>query len=152
MELGCGVGLPTLVALERGARVLATDHYDAALHFARHNARTNTGREPETIPLDWHAPVGEAVEGSGLVGRFDRVIAADVLYELRHAPALARLIPALLAPGGEVLIADPRRKDTPVFLEQMEARGFRRSEEGVGVRQGERDVEVLIHRLWLAPV
>lgn len=142
------MGLPAAVALECGARVLATDHYEAALEFARHNARVNTGREPETAHLDWHSPVGESVEKSG----FDLVIAADVLYEPRHAPALARLIPTLLAPGGEVLIADPRRKDTPAFLEQMGARSFRRSEESVVVRQGERDVEVLIHCLWLAPV
>jgi predicted nicotinamide N-methyase len=152
VELGCGVGLPSAVALERGARVLATDHYDAALEFARHNARTNTGREPETAHLDWHSPVEESVRRSGLGERFDLVIAADVLYEPRHAPALARLIPALLESNGEVQISDPRRKDTPIFLEQMESRGFRHSQRSAVVRQGERDVEVRIHRLWLAPV
>ncbi|MCA1728736.1 MAG: 50S ribosomal protein L11 methyltransferase, partial [Actinobacteria bacterium] len=48
VELGCGVGLPSLAALARGARVTATDHYEAALDFARYNARANLDREPET--------------------------------------------------------------------------------------------------------
>lgn len=109
VELGCGVGLPTVVALDRGAGVMVTDHYDAALDFTVHNARTNTGREPETMLLDWHTP---PVEGPG---RFDLVLAADVLYERRNVPSLAALIPALLAPEGEAMLADPRSKDTPFF-------------------------------------
>jgi predicted nicotinamide N-methyase len=30
IELGCGVGLPSMVTLSRGAEVTATDHYVAA--------------------------------------------------------------------------------------------------------------------------
>ncbi len=141
IELGCGVGLPTVAALDRGAEVLATDHYEAALDFVTHNARTNTGREPETMLLDWHAPTAESFGG------FDLVMAADVLYERRNVPSLTALIPALLAPEGEVLLADPRRKDTPLFLEALEASGFRRAMESVIVEQNGRGVEVLLHTL-----
>ena len=74
IELGCGVGLPTLVALARNATVLATDHYEAALDFTAHNARINLNREPDTALLDWRAP---DIEG---VGTFDLVLGADVLY------------------------------------------------------------------------
>jgi predicted nicotinamide N-methyase len=130
------------VALARGAGVLATDHYGAALDFTVYNARTNLGQEPLTALLDWHAPDVERL------GTFDFVLAADVLYERRSVPALADLVPTLLAPGGEALLADPRRKDAPLFVELMEERGFRASTESVVVQQGERGVRVLVHRLW----
>ena len=139
VELGCGVGLPSVVALDRGAEVLATDHNVAALDFVAHNARSNLGRGPATALLDWFSP-----ELGGL-GTFDLVLAADVLYERRITRALADLIPRLLAPGGEVLVADPRRPPAPSFLEAMERRGFRASTESVLVEQQGRSVRVLIH-------
>lgn len=142
IELGCGVGLPAVVALAGGARVTATDHYEAALDFVRYNARVNLGvHEPGVRLLDWH------VHEAGGLGLFDLVLAADVLYEDRNVPALAALIPALLAPGGEILLADPRRKNTPTFLEMMLERGFRSSTEEHVVLSGGREVLVLVHRL-----
>ena len=70
-----------------------------------------------------------------------------MLYERRNAPALAALVPALLASDGEALFADPRRKDAPLFLELIEERGFQVSTRSVVVEQGEREVKVLVHRL-----
>ncbi len=141
MELGCGVGLPSVAALAGGARVTATDHYAAALDFVRYNARSNLGTEPETHLLDWHTPGAEGLGG------FDLILAADVLYECRNVPALAALIPALLVPGGEILLSDPRRKNTPAFLERMREKGFRSSTEECLVPSDGREVEVLVHRL-----
>lgn len=141
IELGCGVGLPSVVALARGASVLATDHYEAALDFAAHNARLNTGRALDSALLDWRAP---EIEG---FGRFDLVLAADVLYEARNAPALAALVPRLLAPGGEVLLADPRRADAPDFLRRMEGLGFRITTEEDLVNQDGREIKVRLHQL-----
>jgi predicted nicotinamide N-methyase len=141
IELGCGVGLPTVVALAHGAEVLATDHYEAALDFTVHNARTNLVRTPRTALLDWHAPEAERL------GTFDLVLAADVLYEQRSVLALADLVPGLLAPGGEAIFADPWRKDAPLFLELMQERGFENAMENMRVEQGEREVKVLVHQL-----
>ncbi len=99
------------------------------------------GRAPETALLDWYAPEVEHL------GTFDLIFAADVLYERRNAPALADLVPRLLEPGGEVLFADPRRKDAPLFLELMEVRGFKNETQDMMVEQGGREVRVLVHRL-----
>ena len=141
IELGCGLGLPSVVALACGAEVTATDHYRAALDFTRYNARANLGLGPEVRLLDWQAP-----EPEGL-GPFDLVLAADVLYEPRNVSALAALIPTLLTSDGETLLADPRRKDAPRFLERMTERGFRWSTEEYVVPSGGRRVAVLVHRL-----
>ncbi|MDQ3862992.1 MAG: methyltransferase domain-containing protein [Actinomycetota bacterium] len=143
VELGCGVGLATIVGLANGARVLATDHYEAALDFTAYNARANLTREPDTLLLDWRAPC------TGGIGTFDLILAADVLYERKNAAALADLVPKLLAPGGELIFADPRRDEAPVFLEAMEELGFEDVTEETTVEQGARKVKVLLHRLRL---
>ena len=143
IELGCGVGLATVVALNGGADVLATDYYEAALDFTRHNARENTGREPRTALLDWKTP------NVGRFGTFDLVFAADVLYEEGSARALATLVPALLRPGGEALVVDPGRRYEPLFRELMEKNGsrFASEETGVNVEGLGREARVMVHRI-----
>jgi len=141
IELGCGVGLPTILALAQGADVLATDHYEAALDFTAYNARANLDQEPEVTALDWRQP-----DIAGF-GTFDLVLAADVLYERKNAAALADLVPRLLAPGGEAIFADPRRDEAPVFLEAVERLGFQDAADEITVEQGARGVRVLLHRL-----
>jgi predicted nicotinamide N-methyase len=133
--------LPTIVALARGAAVLATDHYGAALDFTAYNASANLGREPDTALLDWRTP------DIGGWRTFDLVLAADVLYERKNAAALAVLVPKLLAPGGEARFADPRRDEAPVFLEAMEGNGFEDTVDEVTVEQGTKKVKVLLHHL-----
>ena len=141
VELGCGVGLPSVIALARGADITATDHYEAALDFARYNALVNLGRELRTQLLDWHTPRTQDLD------HIDLVLVADVLYERRNVAALTTLIPTLLTPGGEVLLADPGRKNAPVFLEKMRDMGFGFSTEECLVPSGERTVTVFVHRL-----
>jgi predicted nicotinamide N-methyase len=108
VELGCGLGLPSIAAARAGADVLATDGDPEALALLGRNAELN-GVEVETARVDWHEP-------EGLVGRgpFDLVLAADVLYERESIPLLLALLPRL-AP--EAWIADPGRKPADEFLE-----------------------------------
>jgi predicted nicotinamide N-methyase len=106
LELGCGLGLPSIVAAGSGASVLATDWSPDALVFAARNADLN-GVELRTARLAWAAPELPA-------GSFDLVLAADVLYERRNVAELLALLPRL---ADEVLLADPGRPALPAFLE-----------------------------------
>jgi predicted nicotinamide N-methyase len=106
IELGCGLGAPSLIAARGGARVLATDEDDEALELLARNARAN-GLDIETARLDW-ADAGE-------LGPFDLVLAADVLYERASVATLLSLLPRL---GSEVWLADPGRSVAGAFLEQ----------------------------------
>lgn len=126
VELGCGVALPSLALRGQGADVLATDYYDDALRFAEANAARNGLGPLATLHLDWRRPP------PGL-GVFGRVLAADVLYELRNAEALAALLPRIVAPGGEVLLADPGRVYLGEFRMMMFRAGW--AVESVEVRQ-----------------
>src|SRR4051812_35932816 len=110
LELGCGLGLPSLVAARRGARVLATDGSPDAVVFAAHNLALN-GLEGDVAQVDWRE--SEAlVEG----GPWDLVVAADVLYTRQNVEALLRLLPRLVGRDGEAVIADPRRAGGRDFL------------------------------------
>lgn len=102
IEYGAGLGLPSLAALDAGFNVTATDYYDDALLFARRNAIRNLGRDLATRLVDWRSMPGD-------LGRFDLVLAADVLYERPYAPLVARAVIGALSPDGTALIADPGR-------------------------------------------
>ena len=113
VELGCGLGLPSLVAARGQGRVLATDWSPAALALLADNAAAN-GLALETACVDWAAPQ-ELVRR----GPFSLVLAADVLYERRNVALMLSLLPALLSAGdGEAWLADPGRSFAEAFLDQ----------------------------------
>ena len=132
LELGCGLGLPSMAAALAGGRVLATDWAPDAIELAISNAERN-GARLETMVCDWSAP-GPLVERAP----WDLVLAADVLYERRNLPALLDLLPRLVDRRGEVLLADPGRALAETFLCDAE-RDFE--------RRTTTDGRVSIHRL-----
>jgi predicted nicotinamide N-methyase len=107
LELGCGLGLPSIVAAHGGARACATDWAPEAVAAARANAERN-GLELEGLVVDWRAPDALVVRAP-----WDLVVAADVLYEERNVAPLLDLLPRL---GAEVLLADPGRAAAAGFL------------------------------------
>ena len=110
LEVGCGLGLPSLAAARAGGRVLAVDWSPAAIDLLRRNAaRNEVALEAEVV--SWTEP-------AALLARapFGIVLAADVLYEQRNVPVLADLLPRL---GGEVLLADPGRPLLRAFLDEV---------------------------------
>jgi predicted nicotinamide N-methyase len=82
VELGCGLGLPALVAAARGAEVTASDWAEDAVALLRENAaRNGLGLRAEVRDWREHWPA-----------RFDILLAADVLYERRNVePLLERV-------------------------------------------------------------
>jgi ETFB lysine methyltransferase len=117
LELGCGLGLVTMAAMRVGFEVLATDYYQEALQFTRANSWRAFGREPHTRLVDWRALPDD-------LDYFDRVVAADVLYERPYAHLVAQALARTLAPAGEATVADPGRIAAGEFVEQCEASGL----------------------------
>jgi predicted nicotinamide N-methyase len=110
LELGCGLGVPSIAAALEGAQVLATDWAPDAIELLAVNAARNEA-SVDTARMDWSAPA-RLVER----GPWPLVIAADVLYERRNVKLLLRLLPRLLGHRGEVLLADPGRAIADRFL------------------------------------
>jgi predicted nicotinamide N-methyase len=106
VELGCGLGLPSLVASARGADVTASDWAYDAVELLCENAARN-GLVVRAEVRDWREPWPE---------RFDLALAADVLYERRNVePLLERL--RELAPVAYVGLAG--RPYEAEFLEKV---------------------------------
>ncbi len=112
LELGCGLGWPSLTAALRGADVLATDWAEDAIGLLRQNAERN-GVFVRVARVRWSEP-----EPLLRAAPWDLVLGADLLYEARNAEQLTRLLPDL---GGEVLLAEPGRPYAKEFLERFRA-------------------------------
>jgi predicted nicotinamide N-methyase len=117
LELGCGLGLPSLVAARAGFTVTATDYEETALEGVRYNAERNRIGGLRTLVLDWRNLPED-------LGTFDLVVAADVLYETHHPAVLAATILRTLAPSGLGLIADPCRAKAAGFAPAARAAGM----------------------------
>jgi methyltransferase-like protein 23 len=116
LELGCGIGLPGLVAQRHGAQVVQTDHDALALALCRYNATLNKVSGIQQFVGDWHkwthAP------------RYPLIIGADIIYDTADYALLEQVFRANLAPGGEVLLTDPKRQQTIALLTIMEDAGW----------------------------
>lgn len=117
LELGCGVGLPAMVAAGRGHTVVATDYYREALDFVEANARLNDLASLTCELLDWRAPAD--------LGTFDVVAAADVLYERPSVPLVAAMVDRYLSPTGIGYVTDPQRNAASGFVEECKKLGLK---------------------------
>jgi predicted nicotinamide N-methyase len=140
LELGCGLGLVAIGAALAGAEVTATDYYEDALLFAKLNVLDASGRAIATRMVNW-------VDMPADLGRFDVVLASDVLYEHRYAPLVANAIAATLVRGGEAIVADPGRIALDAFLDECRERGLAATSDQREWREGEIRQTVTLWRL-----
>jgi predicted nicotinamide N-methyase len=138
LELGCGLGLPSIAAARAGGRVLATDWSPDAIVATAANAERN-GVAVETLECSWAEPDAIVERGP-----WQLVLASDVLYEARNVELLLGLLPRLVDETGLVLLADPGRVPAERFLAAAAERGWTiRSVASPRARR------VIIHRLRL---
>lgn len=111
LELGCGIGLVSLVAAAAGFEVLATDYYADALEFTAANAERHALANIDTRLVDWRRLPDD-------LGAFDVVAAADVLYERPQPALVAAVLSRTLAPTGLGLVSDPERRTAETFVDE----------------------------------
>ncbi|MDT7837198.1 class I SAM-dependent methyltransferase [Aquabacterium sp. OR-4] len=125
LEIGCGLGLASLVAHRRGADVTASDVHPMAAAFLLENLRLNQLPPMKYRHGPWALPVPPAVAGpDDLQGSFDLIIGSDVLYERDERGTLAAFIERHAAPVAEVWIVDPDRGNRPAFNRHMASHGY----------------------------
>ena len=136
LELGCGLGLPSIAAARAGGRVLATDWSPDAVRATAANAERTTWTSRRC------AAPGESREAIVARAPWHLVIASDVLYERRNVDQLLELLPRLVDERGLVLLADPGRGPLRAFPRAA-------SEDGWIIRStaSPRAQRVSIHRL-----
>jgi predicted nicotinamide N-methyase len=117
LEVGCGVGLASLVLNHRRADITATDHHPAVEALLSGNTVLNEDRKIPFVRTDWSDPITE-------LGEFDLIIGSDVLYESGHAEQLAGFIDNHARLQCDVIIVDPGRRHKGRFRNQMAQRGY----------------------------
>src|SRR5687768_14515707 len=154
LELGCGLGVTAIAALRAGADLLVTDYSPEALTLCSLNALDQAGTQPRTLRVNWRDP-GPTLHAAARDG-FPMVLAADVLYESRDVDPLLALVERVVAPGGELWLAEPGRPPAARFLVSIGARGWiAESEECFGPwpdpEDNRKGIVVTIHRLRRSP-
>lgn len=132
LELGAGLGLPSLVAAHVGAEVTATDyHPDVEFYFQRNCRHSSVKCRYER--LNWRQSTKD-------YGLFDIVIGSDVLYESKHPREVAHGLLRFVKKNGLVILSDPGRAYLQKFLEAMKQENMK--EEMSSVTIGGKDIFV----------
>ena len=129
LEIGCGLGLASLVCHRQGVDVTASDCHPLAGAFLHENLLLN-----DLLPMpyrhgDWAAGAGADAEplfgGQPRVsGEFDLIMGSDVLYERDDDGQLSGFIERHASAKAEVLIVDPNRGNRSAFSKRMAILGF----------------------------
>lgn len=136
LEIGCGLGLASLVLQRRGADITASDHHPLAEAFLAHNAALN-GLDPVAFrAVAWAGPNPD-------LGAFDLVIGSDVLYERGHAVLLSGFLSRHAAAASEVMLTDPGRANRGRFRVAMAAQGYTSTDRRVRSADGAKPGHVL---------
>ncbi len=117
LEVGCGIGLPSLILNQRMANITASDSHPLSNSFLNINSDLNQDKRIPFHTCDWK-------NNTEPIGRFDLIIGSDLLYQRDHCQLLADFINKNSKNKCEVLIVDPGRGNLSNFKKEMIKNGF----------------------------
>jgi ETFB lysine methyltransferase len=117
LEVGCGIGLASLLLNSRLANITATDQHPDAHSFLAWNVGLNHGEPIPFVRTGWEDEVS-------MLGTFDLIIGSDLLYQPDHPAALSCFIDRHAKPACQVIITDPARGHASRFSKAMVHYGF----------------------------
>ncbi len=121
LEVGCGIGLASLVLNHRHADITATDYHPEAEGFLEKNSRLNDDPDIPFIRTGWEDDISA-------LGQFDLIIGSDILYERPHVKQLSEFIEQHAKPHCEVILVDPGRGHHAAFSKKMVILGYTHSQ------------------------
>ncbi|MFQ5771946.1 MAG: methyltransferase [bacterium] len=113
LEIGGGLGLVSIVATSFGHKITMTECNSDALQFARANAYLNNCLDFPIVKLDWSNPQ--------LKGKYDYIVASEVVYKEQDFPLLLKLFETYLRPEGRIILASEMRKTICDFYRYRQA-------------------------------
>ena len=102
LEIGCGIGLASLLLNKQDADITATDYHPEVDKFLQRNASLNNDAPISFERVDWSDKDDD-------LGLFDIIIGSDLLYEDQHIELLAHFIERHSKQSCEVILVDPGR-------------------------------------------
>lgn len=117
LEIGCGIGLASLVLHKMGVDITASDYHPRAQEFLDRNVSDNNLPPIKFQKVDFE-------KENQVLGKFDLIIASDILYQPHHAKVVANFISTHSANDVEVILVDPGRENRSKFTLNMTALGY----------------------------
>jgi predicted nicotinamide N-methyase len=117
LEIGCGIGLASIVLHKMGVDITASDYHPRAQEFLSRNLVDNNLSPMKFQAIDFE-------KENPLLGKFDLIIGSDVLYQPQHAQKLAGFISLHSSDDVKVLVVDPARENRAKFTHAMIALGY----------------------------
>lgn len=141
LEIGAGLGIPSLVASAFGHKVLATDIEELPLKFLEKSANEN-GLSLEIQKLDLFNP--------NLSQKLDVIMGAEIVFKKKFYGPLLKLFMNYLKSGGVILLAhsSERKSSLIPFLYQAQS-CFEIQTSIRRLRSNEETFEIILNRLLL---
>jgi predicted nicotinamide N-methyase len=143
LEIGCGIGLASIVLHRMGADITASDYHPQVLPFLERNLSQNALPPIKFQTANWETD-------NPMLGEFDLIIGSDILYEPAHVGTVSQFISRHSSADVDVMILDPGRENRPRFTRAMRALGydyrFEKFDETVHDNQRCRGWELHYHR------
>jgi predicted nicotinamide N-methyase len=122
LEVGCGIGLASLVLNHRLMDITATDFHPEAGNFLRKNVTLNKGKKIPFTCTGWGDTDND-------LGKFDLIIGSDLLYERNHIELLSGFIDQHSKETCDIILVDPGRGNHAPFSKKMVSLGYLHSQE-----------------------
>jgi predicted nicotinamide N-methyase len=119
LEVGCGLGLASLVLASRDADITATDYHPEAQRFLERNRQLNQSGAIDFLRTSWE----DDGEDESL-GRFDLIIGSEILYEQGLLSQLSGFMDRRAKPDCKIMLIDPKRGNRGKFSALMHADGW----------------------------
>jgi predicted nicotinamide N-methyase len=117
LEIGCGLALASLVIHRRFGNITASDCHPLAEGFLEENVRLNGLPHLKYQTGNWGRE-------NLTLGKFDLIIASDVLYERDQPETLSRFIDLHSSDQVHIIVLDPDRGNRNDFCRKMVALGY----------------------------
>ncbi|RLV58652.1 methyltransferase domain-containing protein [Parashewanella curva] len=117
LEVGCGIGVSSLLLNKLNANITASDYHPAAQTFIERNNKLNHHTPIKFERINWEN------DHEGL-GQFDLIIGSDLLYEDHQVKTLSQFLLKHTKPQGEMILVDPGRGRKSRLCKQIEQAGF----------------------------
>nr|WP_221435196.1 methyltransferase domain-containing protein [Thalassotalea piscium] len=122
LEIGCGIGLTSLMLNKRHDDITSTDMHPEVQRFLDKNTHLNRDADIPFYRTNWADLCPE-------LKTFDVIIGSDILYEDEHIDLLIAFIERHANPACEVILVDPGRGRKAKFSKKMALLGYSANQE-----------------------
>ncbi len=139
LEVGAGMAVPGMVSSAFGHDVTVTDYENEILDFARVSSIINKCPGLKCEPLDWFEPSD--------LGKFDIILASEVLFHKRFFQPLLDVLEEYLAPGGVIYMSHEADRETLLPFFRMCEDRFKIAMQKKHFQRGDKELDILLTRL-----